>query len=1028
MAVSTPGSITFDAQGPLALIDVGNVETTDGGGIAIVSGPSFIVENSLTASGGGDISVTVVSGSTLTLDAPITSSSGAINLTAPGAIDIIDTDIDTTGDITFSLSGAGGLIRFAGGANDRLVTRGSIIMDAGSGGAIDIGDLVVSGVDVGITLTGGTINTLDLIVNASGVSAQRAAARLSVQGEDAVTIGGTVSVNATSTDASGYALATASANIDAGLAGGANNNLTITGRITVAAEANAVGRRVDEASAYASANIAAGGNVAIAGAVAVTADALLEGGSAASDASASANLNIKAGLGGIGDIVITNSIAVAGTAIQRSLGNLGGTATGFAGATISGPDDVTITGAISVLGTALTSDGQSASGYGIGNLAISAGSGDLTLIGNTLVSGAATVNDGTDLAFAKGNAEINAGNNVSITGNVTVKADAEWQGTGDNGNSASADADLVVAAGGNVAVTGRLTIDADATFNGGTDSARAFADADIDAVEDITIGGGLTVTADATIGSDAFGGAFGSADASADLDAGNNVTVAGGINIGATVHNNAFEGSDAFGSADLTMEADSGSINIFGATLVTATGLVTEAGTDTESAFVAEATLNAADDIIVVGSITVAARDERTAARGTGNDIDATATANLFLHAGTDGSGDLIVTGNTLVTATASVTGGTANAEGLAMADLIAANDVMITGRVSFIADVDGAPKPGEGGSASAVMTISAGTAAGVGDIVVGGITVSADHTYALGTDGAAADAVARVFAPGDITINGSVAVSADAVAGTQASRASADAFASADFDAGGNIAVNGSVQVAALALVDEGLLFGSGAAAFAGLFMDAGTGGVGGELRTGSIRVTAGAIQTAENVFTGDATATAALAAFGDVTLGAITIGAAARADDAQIIALQHNADANLDIDAGTGGSGDIVVSGQVLVVADAATLGGSLSGATASATANLQAPGNVTVTGRVSAIADAIVDGSATFGFNGAEAFAHVVLDAGTRGGSGAAELKVGGFVSSAEASVGSRLVLGEVRIRWSARPTSRHGPTAI
>ena len=132
------------------------------------------------------------------------------------------------------------------------------------------------------------------------------------------------------------------------------------------------------------------------------------------------------------------------------------------------------------------------------------GGGDLTITGDTLVTGTGAMVGGTDSATGFASAQFRAGHNVSVAGAITVTAVAFMDVVGSQ--EASATANLIITGGdfggasGNVSIAGDMTVTADARHLGGTSSAFAFAFADINADDDIAITGNLSVAATAIAG------------------------------------------------------------------------------------------------------------------------------------------------------------------------------------------------------------------------------------------------------------------------------------------------------------------------------------------------------------------------------------------------------------------------------------------------------------------------------------------------------------------------------------------------
>ena len=903
---------------------------------------------------------------------------------------LADDNVDILGNITIDADNDAAAA--AGSSHDiDAPADANLLITAGRSGA---GDLTLTGttlVTAGAALNGGSANA-----SATAVASLFAAGHIDILG--AVTVTG----NAVQTIAGDTESANANATLRIGAGTVGNGNLTMTGAVTVDADATMAGGRPSaDAIAHAALDVDAANNISVVGAVSVTATAI-DRALRFGIASASASADIQAG----DDIVMSGGVTVAAVAdddndflglgaqasafltMGSSASVIGGAidvdglvtvsadadnreavglAAALASANINANGDVDFTGGIQVTGDAgATVDGSvGIDVIGSGKLFINAGrdgTGDLTISGDTLVAGSGAMNGGTDSASGLASAQLLAGHNVSVVGDIAVTAIAFMEDVVAN-SEASATANLTLSAGafsgasGNVGVTGVMTVTADARHLGGTDSAFANAKADINADDDIIIDGGLVVsgTAIVTAGANRSSGSNSAwANATADLDAGGNIDIDGNVTVAALA---TLEGGDFANSAraKASLDMDAGSIDIFGDLAVTADADLLQTGSSGVFAL-ATAHLDAPGDITIDGDITVAGDGLSTAL---GSSRIASVDGRLFIKAG----GDLTLSGATLVTAAVTVHDGTATAAvrdsssyatALATADLRAANNVTITGSVAVQADAVMSGPSNASGTAKAVLAISAGTGGGAGNIAItGNVSADAVSIYSGGDSGARAVAVADLSALDNIDIDGRFSVTANAI-GSGARFASADATAL--MAAGGNVTVTGSVAVDATATLD-GTHFANAAIAQAALVMGSSTTAIGGNIAiNGTIAVTADADLGDKGSSDALASAIAALFADDDISVsgGGITVSA-----DALSTAVGANQDAVakslLFVNAGVDTSGSLSLSGASLVTANADLIDGT-GDATASATASLYAANNVAITGSFGVTVDAL------------------------------------------------------------------------
>ena len=483
----------------------------------------------------------------------------------------------------------------------------------------------------------------------------------------------------------------------------------------------------------------------------------------------------------IGDTVVT--------ARAETFASVDGSATDFAYAyagfalasATAGFDAATlidIDGDVTVTGTALTSTKAVGSG-GIGSSSQSYASADAGLrigdgsAGNIDISGAITVAATTRMVGANhdsggdasATANLEADNNITVAGDITVTARASATNATVEGYDQSADANLLLDAGSNLDINGDITVDADAILEGASVSgAFAYADADLDAGTNVTINGALSVTADALADGTTYADSA-SATARLFVDAGNtnpgDVSITGDTLVTASATNIRVGGASdsalsAVANAAAAFAADN--IDLFGDIAVTADA--TRFGNGASSSFHtgdstilffggsssaradAELAIVGRDDVIVEGNITVTGTAHNTIPSSfIGGGAYATASADLLMVAGDDGvDGSLSFTGDAEVRANATMTGTGSTAFALAEAEFLAANDVTITTGAETIRVASEATGIGRGidafanvnsfGTAFPALLIEAGLGAAGGSVsVTGNIEVSAAAT-----------------------------------------------------------------------------------------------------------------------------------------------------------------------------------------------------------------------------------------------------------------------------------------------------------
>ncbi len=743
----------------------------------------------------GDVTVTADgfndAGAALGMHAGANSGSGDVNAGAVLVTARTDNeDAFATVMIDAQAGEVGGDIHITGGINVNAETLngGDDTASAHAYASINAGhDLII---DNGAIVHASAYNHVDS--NAS------ATADLYVNANHDMTINGEMTVDAEAfNDAEGASDANAGANLYAV----AGNDIFINGPSGIVADASLTTSGTNEADADAYASITAWNNITVTGleeadnlVVMATATNTGLGGTADADDDANAELYVEAGT----DMEITGNVLV--SAVSTLDGSAIDSAAADADADIYG-NNITVNGDITVDATATNSAAVPIEGfcynYDCGSGAEASadlymstggeGGGDITIVGNTVVTASATVDgEATGSASANADAEIYADSNVNITGDITLVADAINNAasgfdasasadlnieadnvtiTGDTlvaanaevtegSGSASASASVDIWAGNNINVTGDITVEANAlTGVSYASSASASADLYVNAGNDLTIIGDILVKADATCASCTESA---DADASADLYAGNDVNINGGLTVTAVAVNNGTDASSASASAELYVGAGR-DLNITGDVLVKADETCASC---TESAEAdAYASLSADNDVNIKGDLTVT-----SVAVNNGEDVySASADADLYVNAGND----INITGDILVTADATCES-CYSASASAYADISAGHDITIlTDPITVAANaVNGTSSA----TAYAALRIEAGTAGGSssescydgectpasGSIyITGDILATANADSAYGSSYEQASASVYLKAPDAITIRG---------------------------------------------------------------------------------------------------------------------------------------------------------------------------------------------------------------------------------------------------------------------------------
>ena len=832
-----------------------------------------------------------------------------------------------------------------------------------------------------------------------------------------------------------------------------------------AAEIASATADVDEyASAYASINAATivdiDGNITVTGAAFGTANVTLANGGPLSDAYADASTASAFAYLKIGTASSVDVIDIAGATLVD------------ARVEVSASVNANVSGSA---GSPATVEAEVANGDATASADLratnSVTTGDITVNGTVLQTALATAT-GTGAAsvlalntsFSDATAELNiTGGDVTINGNIVLDARNEQLGSAIGGAGAtvvraSADSASASASGsinganidlnGNVTVTGTVLTTAHAETTAATPvtveesvyggTADAYFYVGFSVATDIDIAGDVLVTA-TNITSGASHNSTGSAKASASFNADNNITMGGGVTVAAlsSATDATDDGYYPNASADLVMNAG----NNLDIGAITVSGDATLIGGSLSGAFAyVTADLDAGANVTINGGISVTAD---ALSDGTNYSSQAFARANLFVDAGNDGPGDLVVNGATLVTATAvsrrsvgsaakayasasaafagdtiDITGdmkvsasatrfgkGGNDASGLASLEVIASDDVTITGNITVTGTAD-----------NTVIGSSGGSAIGIGELVI-----------AAGTDGTFEGDL--LFGEGSLTVNGDVTVTGNAT--MTGSGGMALGLGDAEFMAGGDITINSSIG-GGITVLSSAVADGGATLALAGLDAEAFDLG-----STHTMLTISAGLDSAEIFAIG-----------GDVTVtGEIIVSASARLDIAGASATSGStfssrlgedavamAIAKIEANSGFSASGDVAMTGGITVDADASlTVGdlrvsgsvsesngsasfigfakGAAGAAEAFAILEIAGDGDIVLSGNLEADADAIatvgnivVTGTAhADGSEGAGANATFVGFAGLISGAGTAESPfevAGAVIEGAEA----------------------------
>ncbi len=367
------------------------------------------------------------------------------------------------------------------------------------------------------------------------------------------------------------------------------------------------------------------------------------------------------------------------------------------------------------------------------------------------------------------------------------------------------------------------------------------------------------------------------------------------------------------------------------------------------------ADISAAHNVIINGGLSMSNKALAISVGRSGYYTDgacmASADTTLNIHAGTAGSGDLIITKGLNVDAYASLQfGGTHSANAFITADLTAANDIMISGAsdaINLSAIGYNTAQSATKSFAYIDLGMTAGTA-GAGDVRVNGnLSANADVYMKDGKFLNGAATTVDIQSPDDIYIAGDVSLTStlDATTRRRYSRAETLFIATAGHDGSGRLTITGDTHVSVAA-------------------------------------------KTAGTIEAHTTTALTQLTAPGDIQLGGLSVSA--RGDYSPASGSDADVDAHAFIT--SSGNGDITLDGDLLVTAHAVQR--AANKADAQAWARLDAARHLSINGDITVRADALSDTGATDALSAA----NLVVQAGM-GGSGNLHI-TGDIVSAASA----------------------------
>jgi filamentous hemagglutinin family protein len=938
---------------------------------------------------------------------PLTPYGGTANAYASVDVQSRRDDITVDGDVD--------VIAFAdnqGNSSSYALASAYLRMDAAgtaAAGTADSFDLTIGG-DVNVVASAHNSaairgNDADAFANAYLLAANN------ININSAGTASNAINVTAFASNQGAYIAGDASAdarlNVDAGN-GGSSGSITVTGNVNVTAEARYTGSITESADADVDAVFVAFDDITITGDITVTAlansviTASATSGSEG-DASASANLVMNAGTGSAGSLLVTGNILVSADA---DASNATDDAFAYAAAVLSAANDVTVsgTGGIQVLADALITNGQGPSGaeaYAILNIQAGthSASGSIDITGPVTVTANAVQNgtSATQGVVASADVYMSAWNSITIGDDVLVSANATNNATGVGGtNALNADADAILTlnagtggTSGSITISGNVNNTAVADLNDDsastTISANANAKTTMTAFNDISITGFLNVLGSASVAS-GLGGTPATVNAvglaTADIDAGGNVDIgsfvainANAVNSGTATMNNLATATAQF----LVNAGTQGSGNITIGTSLAHTVdvmanafLSSNASGSVANSVSALANMNmaaASGSVVVAGDVTVTASADNNAQTGDA----ATASALLVIDAGVAGTGDLDINlqGDVLVQSVADIANNaTANAnlaKALSSVDLDAAGDIIISDvssdatavQVIATANNNGAFGNGATASAMALVNMNAGDD-GVGSLTINAesnnallVTADANKTGTATTASAVAVADVDLIAATDITLDGNVAINANADNLAVATFNNADADATFTVNAGQDFVMTShDIDVTVTVPLNTGI---GTAAAFGSIDIDAGRDILLTNVNTDLfVTGSAGAGATSADVM---ATANQNFDAGRHITHTG-TVNVVATAINSAIDGSFARANATLNMDAGSTASGDLTFDGTMRVVGQAHLVdGGPTSDVTGNATVNLFAADSVNLT----------VGTNGTAGFNG-------------------------------------------------------------
>ncbi|PLZ00439.1 adhesin [Burkholderia sp. WAC0059] len=681
-----------------------------------------------------------------------------------------------------------------------------------TGGHIQIeGDSGVNGPGAGIE---GTVGTIDLIGETIGVDAPLyAGSRINAVAGDQFVMPSVVDSTGTTWATSANGAANTAAVINAAN-GHANNGLAVdataygamtAGQIEVIGTAAGMGVRADAqlAANTGDLTLSANGDVTVAGTAAQQ----------------------QASIQSSGDVSMTGThIGVGGYAINAA-GDVSSTGAIQSGAALSinAGGDINVANTQSATDTSMTAGGSLTAGsmQSGGGLTLTAqgndGTGDITLNGTSVVTGAAMLQAAQDIDVngqtSSGSLQASAGQNLNVNAALQTSGDLALAATAGNlaananvnsaGNlalssgqamtvaaQATADDAVTLAAGQGISVTGSLAsgttltantpgafsvagsllVGTDATINGGSVDVPGVLivqqNGTLNAQGDITGSGSLAFGENGTLASGQDVALTGKL-----LSNGLQVNAANSVTLGDVQAGGAFSvaASGASGNGDVTFNGNAAAV---GATTVQAAGDVVVNGTLAGGAQVA---LGAQGNVSVASSATVQSVGDLSLSAGSGITSNGSLDSggNLVAQAGQDIAlnGLTTVTGNGTLTAGGDITfAGNSSFTGDATAS--AGNDIAVPGTLdgNTVTLNAGNSASLNNVQANGALAVTANGQAGGGDIAVNG-TVTSQTGSTLNAAGSVS--VASTASLGTAAALNVTAVSGTSIAGTVQSNGS---------------------------------------------------------------------------------------------------------------------------------------------------------------------------------------------------------------------------------------------------------------